>query len=121
MARANYLNVLKWPIITYLIGGLVFTAGVLVAPAIEKMLPVEAPFILYLVFGIWTGYKMVETGGKYYDGLIAGVIVGVVIGLFEVVVSVMSGMSANMASEFVFALVWTIGGAIIGAGYRSTK
>jgi len=120
LAKLNYLNVLKWPIITYVIGFIVFVAGSLVAPDIGSMFPADGDFILNLVFGAWVGYKMVEMGGKYYDGLIGGVVLGIVLGVVEVVFFAMTGM-ADLVSGFVFSLIIGIIGALIGAGYASTK
>ena len=121
MAKLNYLNVLKWPIITYVIGFIVFVAGSLVAPDIGSMFPADGDFILNLVFGAWVGYKMVQMGGKYYDGFIGGVVLGIVLGVVEVVFLAMSGMMPDMVSGFVFSLVIGIVGALIGAGYASSK
>ena len=122
MTKVNYLNVLKWPIITYVIGFIVFVVGSIVAPGIEKLFPADGDFILDLVFGAWVGYKMVQMGGKYYDGIIGGVILGIVLGVVEVVFLAMSPMmEIDLASGFVFALVIGIVGALIGAGYASTK
>ncbi len=112
---------LRWPIITYVLGFIVFVAAALVSPGIGKMFPADGDFILDLVFGAWTGSKMVETGGKYYDGFIGGVVLGIVLGVVEVVFLAMSGMMADAVSGFVFALVIGIIGALIGAGYASTK
>jgi len=72
------------------------------------------------VFGAWVGSKMVQMGGKYYDGLVGGVVLGVVLGVIEVVFFAMSGMG-DLLSGFVFSLVMGIVGALIGAGYASTK
>ena len=120
MAKVNYLNVLKWPIITYVLGFIVFVVGSLVAPGIGSMFPADGDFILDLVFGVWVGSKMVQMGGKYYDGLIGGVVLGIVLGVVEVVFFAMTGM-ADLVSGFVFSLVIGIVGALIGAGYASTK
>ena len=121
MAKVKYLNVLKWPIITYVIGFIVFVVGSLVAPGIGKMFPADTDFILDLMFGAWVGYKMVQMGGKYYDGFIGGVVLGLVLGVVEVVFFAMSGMMADLVSGFVFSFVIGIVGALIGAGYASTK
>ena len=121
MAKVKYLNVLKWPIISYVIGFIVFVVGSLVSPGIGTMFPADTDFILDLVFGAWVGYKMVQVGGKYYDGLIGGVVLGIVLGVAEVVFLAMSAMMTNLVSGFVFALVTGISGALIGAGYASTK
>ena len=121
MAKLNYLNVLKWPIITYVFGFIVFVVGSLVAPGIGSMFPADGDFILDLVFGAWVGYKMVDLGGKYYDGFIGGVVLGIVLGVVEVVFFAMSGMMADLVSGFVFSLLIGIIGALIGAGYASTK
>jgi len=121
LAKVNYLNVLKWPIITYVLGFIFFVVGSLVAPGIGSMFPADGDFILDLVFGVWVGSKMVQMGGKYYDGLIGGVALGIVLGVVEVVFLAMSGMMADMVSGFVFTLVIGIIGALIGAGYASTK
>jgi len=121
VTKVAYAAVLKWPILTYVIGFVVFVVGVLVAPASGKMYPPDTDFILDLIFGAWVDYKLVEKGGKYYDGIIGGVVIGAVLGVFEVVFLVMTGMISDAISGFVFALVLGINGAIIGAGYASTK
>ncbi len=121
MGRVNYFKVLKWPIVTYVLGFIVFVAAAVVSPGISKMFPADGDFILDLVFGAWTGSKMVEMGGKYYDGFIGGVALGIVLGVIEVVFLAMSGMMADAVSGFLFALVIGIAGALIGAGYSSTK
>ena len=116
------MNVLKWPIITYVVSFVVFVAALLASPGIEKLYPFpEGDFVLFLVFGVWTGYKMVELGGKYYDGFIGGAIVGVVAGVLEAVFFTMSGMAADTLSGFLFGLVTNVTGALIGAGYGATK
>jgi hypothetical protein len=127
LAQVNYPNVLKWPIITYILGSIFLVVAGFVAPGIDSMFPAtETDFILDLVFGAWVGSKMVQMGGKYYDGLLGGAAMGVVIGVIEVAfialasVVAMEGMG-DLASGFVFSLLTAVIGALIGAGYASTK
>jgi hypothetical protein len=120
LARVNYLNVLKWPIITYILGSIFLIIGGLVSPGIGSMFPAtQTDFIFDLIFGAWVGSKMVQMGGKYYDGLLGGVVMGVVIGVIEIMFVTMEGMS-DPASGFVFSLLMVVIGALIGAGYAST-
>jgi hypothetical protein len=126
LAQVNYQNALKWPIITYILGSIFVIVGGLIAPGIDRMFPAtETDFILDLVFGAWVGSKMVQIGGKYYDGLLGGAALGVVVGIIEVLFVALGSMMgegmADLASAFVFALVMVIIGALIGAGYASTK
>jgi hypothetical protein len=127
LTGVSYPNVLKWPIITYILGSIFLIVGGLVAPGIDSMFPAtETDFILDLIFGAWVGSKMVQTGGKYYDGLLGGAAMGVVIGVIEVVflalasIIAMEGMG-DLASGFVFSLLMAVIGALIGAGYALTK
>ncbi len=118
---ADYVRVLKWPIIGWIIVDLVFLAMVLVARGTAGMLTAPTLSPLLLGFGAWAGYKMVELGGKFYDGIVAGVVVGVVCGVLTLVLLGVLGAMADAVPEFTFNLGMNVVGAVLGAGYASTK
>ena len=99
------MNVLKWPIVTYIVYTVVGIVFVAAAPGIMKLYPPEGDFIIGLIFGVWVGYKMVEKGGKYYDGIIGGVVMGLLVGAVAVGFLIAFGMPGDTVSIFAVAMV----------------
>ncbi len=118
---ADYMRVLKWPVIGWVVVDLIFLAMVLVSRGTAGMLTPASLSPLLLGFGAWAGYKMVDLGGKFYDGIVAGVVVGVVCGVLTLVLLAVLGMMAEAVPEFTFNLGMNVAGAVLGAGYASTK
>ncbi len=116
------MRALKWPIIAWVIVDIIFLAITFVHGVMDMLTPAGlSP--LFIAFGAWAGYKIVEFKGKFPDVIAAGVIVGVVCGVLGVVLLLAHGMTGmgDLTAEFTFDAAMILVGAIVGGGYALTK
>ncbi len=119
---ADYMRALKWPIIAWVIVDIIFLAITFVHGVMNMLTPAGlSP--LFIAFGAWAGYKIVEFKGKFPDVIAAGVIVGVVCGVLGVILLLAHGMTGmgDLTAEFTFDAAMNLVGAIVGGGYALTK
>ncbi len=90
---------------------------------VMEMLTPASLSALFLAFGAWAGYKIVEFKGKFPDVIAAGVILGVVCGILGIILLLAHGMTGmgELTSEFTFDAAMNLIGAIVGGGYALTK
>ena len=118
-----YLKTLQWPVITLLIVGTIHFVAEMLMPDLKNMFqpPVLAP--LLLAFGLWVGYRMVQSGGNYVHAILAGAILGLLPVMLDVAgfgLILGRGLQVGvLAGVFGFGMIQF--GALIGGGFALSK
>jgi hypothetical protein len=118
-----FVRTLKWPVISLLIaGGVHFTIEALL-PDLRQLFIPPALAPLFLAFGIWTGYKMVQSGGNYGHVIVAGLALGilpVLLDIFGFGMILGRGVPAGVLGG-IFGLTMILFGSLIGGGFALGK
>jgi hypothetical protein len=118
-----FVKTLRWPVISLLITGGVHFLAEAILPDLKNTFipPVLTPILL--AYGIWVGYKMVQSGGNYGQAVVAGAILGILpvildVGGFGIILGrgVPQGV---LAGVFGFAMI--LFGSLIGGGFALSK
>lgn len=114
---------LKWPVISLVIVGITHFILEIILPDLRNVFvpPVVTPVLL--AFGIWVGYRMVQSGGNYGNVIVAGAILGVlpvIVEVFGFGILLGRGVSQGvLAGVFGFAVIFF--GSLIGGGFALSK
>ena len=110
----DYVRALKWPVITWIVlDALYFIVGK-VYEAAAKLFTPDIAAVTALLFGMWTGSKIVSFKGNFAHAFVGGVILGAVC----FVLCMVGGFGPELG---VYMGVMNLSGALIGAGYMLTK
>ena len=90
-------------------------------------LPVLGVVSIILLFGLWLGYSIINSEGNFGDATILGLIIGLIFGLIHVILFWIVFPAPDSETEFA-DIVWMsfyiavvyLGGAMIGAGFKSS-
>ena len=115
---AGPIRAIALPVLSLLITGMVHFTLEAIWPDLKTTFipPVLAP--LLLAYGVWVGYRVVEAGGGYIGGIVAGAVLGLLPLALDVVgFGVILGRGTTpgaMAGIFGFSMV--LFGSLIGSG-----
>lgn len=113
------VKTLKWPVLSFLTVSLVIFVTKIFFPDLKNYFQPSVLGIVWLVFGVWIGYRSVRNGGDFRKAYAAGSFFGVLPALLDFLdlgVLLGSGMSTGIASG-VFSLSMVIIGTAIGSGF----
>jgi|SRR3990172_393443 len=118
-----YVKALKFPVLSAVIVGLLHLISEAILPDLQGIFIPAVVAPVPLAFGVWTGYKMVQFGGKYRDVIVAGVILGILPLILQLVGFgwiLDRGMDAGkLAGVLGFDMV--LFGSLIGGGFALSK
>ena len=116
----DYMRVWKWPVVAFVIAGVVHLLSLMSGVPMEMILPTLTPITLAL--GLWVGYKTVQMGGSFWEALGSGVALGIVGAILALVLSTILGTGLSAGTPLaIFMLGHVIIGAVIGGGFAQTK
>jgi hypothetical protein len=110
----DYVRALKWPVITWIVLDALFYVADKVYAEAGKLFTPDTGALLAVVFGIWTGSKIVAFKGNFLHAAVGGVILGAAC----LVLCMVGGFGTTFG---VYMGLMNLSGALIGAGYALTK
>jgi hypothetical protein len=122
-AVARPMRAIALPVLSLLITGAVHFSLEAVWPDLKTTFipPVLAP--LLLAYGVWVGYRVVEAGGGYIGGIVAGAVVGLLPLALDIVgFGIILGRGTTpgaLAGIFGFSMV--LFGSLIGSGVAAGR
>ena len=118
-----YVKVLKLPVISGVIVGLVHLISEAIFPDLKDLFQPTVVALVLVAFGIWIGYKAVQFGGNYGSVIVAGVIWGILPLFLQIVgfgLLLGRGMTAGVLGG-IFGFDMALFGALIGGGFALSK
>ncbi len=118
-----YMKVLKLPVISGVIVGLVHLLSEAIFPDLKGYFQPAVVAPVVAAFGIWVGYKAVQSGGNYSSVIVVGVIWGILPLLLQIVgfgLLLGRGTSAGVLGG-IFGFDMALFGSLIGGGFALSK
>ncbi len=116
-----YVDALKWPIVGWIIVEVVLLLATFISADVSDMITPASQAVLFLLFGLWAGYQIVEYGGNMGHAVLAGLVLGIVAGLLTMIAfGLINDIMGGFAGAFpfgLFALSLNLAGGIIGGGF----
>ncbi len=120
---AGPIRAVALPVLSLLITGMVHFSLEAIWPDLKTTFipPVLAP--LLLAYGVWVGYRVVEAGGGYIGGVVAGAVVGLLPLALDIVgFGVILGRGTTPgAMAGIFGLSMVLFGSLIGSGVAAGR
>jgi hypothetical protein len=113
------IKTLKWPVLGFLTVALVLLVTKIYFPDLKNYYQPSVMGIVWLVFGIWIGYRTVKNGGDFRKAYAAGSFFGVLPALLYILdfgILLGNDISAGLLGG-VFSLSMVIIGTAIGSGF----
>ena len=117
-----FIKTLKWPVVSLLISGMLHFVLEAVYPDMKTIFIPTVLAALLLVYGIWVGYRMVQSGGNYLQAVLAALVLGLLPFMLNTVgfgLILQRGLVVGTLTGL-FAVSMVVWGALVGSGFAQS-
>ncbi|MBI4180557.1 MAG: hypothetical protein HY528_01350 [Chloroflexi bacterium] len=118
-----YIKVLKFPVISAVIIGLLHLISEAIFPDLKGVFQPAVVATVLVPLGIWVGYKAVQFGGNYGSVIVVGLILGILPLFLQIVgfgLLLGRGMTAGVLGG-IFGFDMVLFSSLIGGGFALSK